>query len=446
MNFIEKVIVKWRKKELLGAVLHRLKKPLKYIQIIIEASECWKHYDEVIKLIKAKIKSGIKIRVAFLICYDSVFPVKSFFEKMLLDTMFDPFIIIIPDISRGKENMIHQFDKSYNKYIHTYGEKKVFPGYNKGDDTYLDHSNNFDIVYFSHPYESMTHKYFQMEYLKKKKVLTCYTEYFHLGIHRSFGQQHVKHSIFCLFWRIFTESKYSYQYFRRYQLIKGKNVRIAGFCKMDGFVECQRVKYFRKRIIVAPHHTVRNEFKNTIPISNFLRYAEFFLELPLLYPDIDFIFRPHPLLFVRLSEEDLWGSEKVNDYLNEIAKKKNMIYSDGGDFFNLFINSDAIIHDCNSFIIDYLFTGYPCCYMTTNELQVKSMFSKFGRECLDQYYKASNKKDILNFIDDIIIRENDILKQGRISFIDKELKNNYPNVSGQLLKEIKEELMYGGIM
>jgi hypothetical protein len=441
MKFIEKVIFKYKKGELARAILNRLKKPIVYIQILIEADKVRKHYDEVIRRIKEKIQSPVKIRIAFFVCFDSVFGLKCLFEKMLLDDLFDPFIVIIPDTSRGKENMIYQLNKSYDRYVSLYGDEKVFSGYNRIDDTYFDYSNNFDIIYFINPYDAMTHKYFQMEHLKNKNVLTCYTEYFHLGTHSSFGKQHVRLPIFCFFWRIFTESKYSYQYFRRYQNIKGKNVRIVGFCKMDEFAKFQRIHHSRKRVIVAPHHTVGKEFENACPLSNFLKYADLFLDLPSLYPDINFIFRPHPLLFVRLREEDLWGPGKVSDYLNEISRKKNMIYSEGGDFFNLFVNSDGIIHDCNSFVLDYLFTGHPCCYLATNESQIKSVFSKFGRECLKNYYKAFNKKNIIDFIDNVVIRENDILKQERLSFIDRELKNNYPDVSGKLLEKLKEELI-----
>jgi hypothetical protein len=386
------------------------------------------------------MKSRTKICIAFFVCFDSVFGLKCLFEKMLLDDLFDPFIVIIPDTSRGKENMIYQLDKSYDRYVSLYGREKVFSGYNRIDGTYFDYSDNFDIIYFINPYDAMTHKYFQMEYLKKKNILTCYTEYFHLGV-TVYGKQHLRLPIFCFFWRIFTESKYSYRYFQRYQTIRGKNVRVVGFCNMDEFAKYQRIHRSRKCIIVAPYHTVGKEFENGIPLSNFLKYADLFLALPLLYPDIDFIFRPHPLLFVRLREKDLWGPEKVSNYLNKISRKKNVIYSEGGDFFNHFVNSDAIIHDCGSFILDYLFTGHPCCYLIKNESQIKSVFPKFGKECLKNYYKAFNKEDIIDFINNVVIRGNDILKQERLTFIDRELKNNYPDVSGKLLKKLKEELI-----
>ena len=65
---------------------------------------------------------------------------------------------------------------------------------------------------------------------------------------------------------------------------------------MDNLAKQPIRKRERKTIIIAPHHTIEAKFRNSIGLSNFLEYAELFQELPKKYPQIDFIFRPHPLL------------------------------------------------------------------------------------------------------------------------------------------------------
>ncbi|WP_297571187.1 hypothetical protein [Helicobacter sp. UBA3407] len=43
--------------------------------------------------------------------------------------------------------------------------------------------------------------------------------------------------------------------------------------------------------------------------------------------DIDFIFRPHPLLFAQLSKEDYWGETKIQVYFDKVCALNNVAYS-----------------------------------------------------------------------------------------------------------------------
>ena len=45
------------------------------------------------------------------------------------------------------------------------------------------------------------------------------------------------------------------------------------------------------------------------------KYNDLILELPLLFPDADFVFRPHPLLFTVLDNEGLWTTDKIDKYI-----------------------------------------------------------------------------------------------------------------------------------
>jgi hypothetical protein len=432
---------KYREKELLPAILRRLKKPFNYLSVLFEGYRLIKHYNVVCNILKEKVEKKTKISVAFLIMYDTTFGTKPLFEKMLKDDIFHPFIIIIPDTLRSDDNMRNQLSKAYKRFVSLYGADKVVSGYDEKTANYIDYSDKFDIVCFSSPYDTMTHKYFQMNYLKQKNVLTFYIEYCHIGIHHYSRKHIVNLPVINMFWKIFTENEYCYKEYCHYQAIRGKNVAITGICKMDDYVSLKKTLCKRKRVIIAPHHTIGKEFENSLELSNFLEYADFFMELPLKYPDVDFIFRPHPLLPVTLARDDVWGRKRTDDYFKSITANENMVYSDGGDFFDLFVNSDALIHDCGSFLIDYLFTGYPCCFIVKNKKQMRKIFTRFGMMCLDHYYKAFTKGDIERFIGDIVIRGNDIFNNKRSIFVEKNFKLNYQNVSGKILEELKKAIL-----
>lgn len=199
---------------------------------------------------------------------------------------------------------------------------------------------------------------------------------------------------------------------------------------MDSLVKFTEKKSERKRIIIAPHHTVNYpEF----PLSNFVEYADYFLKLPKLFPQVDFIFRPHPLLFTNMVNAGFWTNDQVQEYIEKI-KQNGMIYSVGGDYFDIFVNSDAMIHDCSSFVVEYLYTGKPCCFMAKKNY--KKIFSTLGKTCLKNYYMAFNTQQITEFIENVIIKGKDELKTKRENYAKENLALNYPNVSKKILEEI----------
>ena len=387
-------------------------------------------------LLNKKILNGEKIKVGFFVIYDSSFPAKPLFEKMLGDEMFEPFIVIIPDTLRGADNLLEQSDKTFDALSKQY--RNVYNSYDKNKKIMIDFNENFDIICTANPYDAMTYKYYQMENLSGTHVLPIYIPYGYFTL--TYGRKLLQIPLMNYFWKIFVDSDLNYQEYKKYQKIKGANAVVTGYCKMDELAKHKKNPSDRKRIILAPHHTV-SEWKDGLELSNFLTYSDFFLELPKLYPDIDFIFRPHQLLFVNLKKPELWGEEKTKKYLLEILSNPNVLYSDGGDYMELFVNSDGIIHDCGSFVAEYLFTENPSCYILRDEEAIEELFLPMGQKCLENYYKAYQQQDIIDFIDNVIIKGNDPLKEQRVKFVNSELKINYPNVAQEILNYIKSELM-----
>ena len=65
------------------------------------AQDCNKRYQYAFQRMREKYTHGEKIRVGFSVIFDSVFPLRHVFELMLEDELFSPFLIAMPDISRG---------------------------------------------------------------------------------------------------------------------------------------------------------------------------------------------------------------------------------------------------------------------------------------------------------------------------------------------------------
>lgn len=388
-------------------------------------------YSESIIKLREKALDNKKIRVCFLVVFDSTFPAKPLFEKMLKDDVFDPRILIIPDVSRGIEHQFYQLKKSYETFASLYGKELVINSYCYENETFIDYTNDFDIACFANPYDHMTNNLYTIDYWSQNSVLPIYVNYcFMISQYSRKYVINLKSMNLC--WKIFADTEENLEEFKKYTARKGENAVLSGYCKMDELFSVNKQKTTRKKIIISPHHSVN---MSGLKLSNFLQYYNFFLELPDIYPQIDFVFRPHPLLFVTLSNDDLWGKERVEEYINKITSYPNVIYQNGGNYFDTFLNSDGIIHDCGSFIMEYLYTENPACYMVSS---ANNEFLPITKNSLKHHYLASNKQEIIDFIENIILKENDFMKNDRIKFAKEKIMINYPNVADYILENIKE--------
>ena len=275
----------WRKAE------NRVRKKVKWSQWCRQAAQLQDLFPAKIEAIKERYQRE-KIPVAFIVIYSTTFPSEPVFEKMLHSERFDPYIIVSPDMQRSLEHKINTYRKSYADLTAMYGDR-VLHGFDEEQQSYLELGENYPVVFFNNPYEKMAHPYHYERYFRDKNVLTIYINYGFFSL--KFGRNIVKMDIYSAIWKVCIDSPENYADLVKQQAIKGRNALITGYIKMDRLADFSTVPHERKMIIIAPHHTVMGW--KELDISNFLMYSDFFAELPSHYPEIDFVFRPHPLLF-----------------------------------------------------------------------------------------------------------------------------------------------------
>lgn len=161
------------------------------------------------------------------------------------------------------------------------------------------------------------------------------------------------------------------------------------------------------KIIWAPHHTIG--FKDeTITNGSFLNIAQDMINLAIKYKNmVQWAFKPHPWLKAKL--ELYWGKKKADEYYNfwETFESSQAIY---GEYIALFQHSDAMIHDCSSFIVEYLYMGKPVLFINNNIAE--SSLNEYAKRAYELHYKAKNANEIEAFINYLISR-NDPLRQER---------------------------------
>ena len=84
------------------------------------------------------------------------------------------------------------------------------------------------------------------------------------------------------------------------------------------------------------------------------------------------------------------------------------------------MTSDALIHDCGSFTIEYHYTLKPVMYLVKGEEHTK-MMNTFSKKAYELHYKGKNMQDIRRFIKDVVLENSDYLLERRKKFFESYL-------------------------
>ena len=392
------------------------------------ASKASVHYQNVIESIRQSGRT--KLNFAAYVIYDSTFGLDCVFKKMMTDTEhWNPMIVVIPDIYREREHAEKTYRQTKEFFIKKYGKEYVLDGWDTNTNVYFDHLDKFDLIYYANPYDAMVHKYHKIVYASTKNVLPVYVSYGY-DVGRLTTLDRIKKPELNLVWKLFADTTYMYDDYVKEQVVKGRNVVLAGYSKMDNLQNYQATHHARKKILITPHHTVT---RKDIPLSNFIKYSDLILELPLMFPNIDFVFRPHPLLFTTLINEGLWTHDKVDQYIAAI-EARGIEYSTGGDYLQLFAECDAIINDCGSFTVEWLYTGKPGCFVYKDELN-EGLLTTLMNKAITAYTVARSKDDIIEFVKKIS-EDMDEHNYEMEPWVKENIAINYPDVSSFLIKEM----------
>ena len=420
----------------------------KHIKITVPDHQA--SFREKCALIAAKVKNGGKINAVFFVSDAAMFPAKPLFEAMCADSDFETSIVVIPDLrwNRKKAILLNEMENCRHNLAQNIPSDCISVARQDKFGNWEDVLENADIVCYPLPYDLSSFRYNQ-RYSVGRNFLPITVNY---GFYRSKYDRHVtQRESYAYMWKAFFECEDSLDEYKKYSETHGTNADLVGYIKMDALAKeidgreglasarTSSSPSKRKTILVAPHHSVEGGTNKELSLANFVRYADFFLQLPDRHPEIDFIFRPHPFLFKVLSRKNQWGPERVGKYIAALKAKPNVIWSDGGDYFREFAASDACIQDCGSYLVEYFYTKKPCCYMLKSPDDIEQKFAPLGKKCLENCYIAYDTNAIEDFIRDVVVSGNDPKKAQREAFADS-IMVNYPNASKVALEHIKREL------
>lgn len=358
------------------------------------------------------IRSKKVIKVLFVITEVGPWKTKVLYKTMVTHKRFRPFIGIsesceVPD---EKKELIQFLKKSGIPFIDLDKDtKKKF------------HEISPDIIFYQKPYDGVYRK--DILFWNHFKSLFCYVSY---AFHSSDVSWSVNLPLFDYSWQQYFENTLAASPHRLSLMHdKGKQAVVTGLPIQDQLSQpkaqyvdpWEKQDHSKKRIIYAPHHTIGNEHLSGLALSSFLENGEIMVELMHKYEDkVQWAFKPHPLLYTKLVK--IWGKEKTDRYYDEWRNSENSQY-ENGEYDALFKYSDAMIHDCCSFTIEYHYTKNPAMFLLRQH-GMEVTYNEFGQKAFDLHYKGYTKEDIEQFIQNVI-NGIDPMKEERETFYNEHL-------------------------
>lgn len=310
-----------------------------------------------------------KVKMCFIIQRIEIFPsVQSIFEYMCLDARYDVTLLVLPRFDHATNkinvNTIEQNLKFASQIangaevINSYDDqKKKF----KRLEDY-----KFDFIFLGLPYQReypMEYKFANLSKISR----VCYVPY---GSSYADGKEMIRTSfttqlltfvdyIFCDCIKTY---KYCQSKLKYCQNADGKRIVYnIGYPRFDLITYDERKGKKNKTFLWIPRWTTPADDNEK---STFLMYKDFLLNYFSNNAELSLIIRPHPLMFDNYIKKGYLTREDVEKYKNQVKSLKNVMFDENCSYRSSFVQSDCLIADYSSIVIEFLLMGKPVIYLS----------------------------------------------------------------------------------
>lgn len=368
------------------------------------------------------------IDVTFVLSDLGKWKTESLFQVMMNHDRFDPIIVIAP---------YDHYNNSDIKTLEDYIRFKGYKYYLLNENQAISEVKKSDIIFYQEPYKGVIDSNKEFKY--NFRSLFCYVAY---GFHWNNINWILNQPLLNFCWQIYYENNIAMRGVSAQMTNSGKNCIVTGLPITDIFIRPKasfhnpwKPQTKRKiRIIWAPHYTISDG--SAFRYSTFLEYCDYMLIISEKYQDyIQIAFKPHPILLTKLYE--IWGEKKTDNYYSKWENGANT-QLELGEYAGLFMHSDAMIHDCGTFTVEYHYTHNPVLYLLNGTNHEKDM-NEFGRMAFDLHYKGRSEEDIESFINDVIDGRDEMKEVREKFYNDYLLPPNGLSASDNIIKAILGE-------
>lgn len=383
---------------------------IEYLNSLIDQLRMYKYRSKIPAKVR-RMRQKEKIKVLFVLSDLSLWKSEALYRAMLEHPRFDPVLGVCLLEADKPTEIIRKFNRLC---VYLKDKKYEYVEISQKD---IATEVNPDIIFYQQPYPGIIAPALFFRF--NLQALFCHTSYaFNTTQMPWEGTMPYFH--YC--WHHYFENKSTKETRDRLMPRFIRNGVVTGVPVQDTLASLSKTERNpwkngadrRKRIIWAPHHTISD---GLLHYSTFLEIADDMVALAEKYKEeVWFSFKPHPFLYKRLVNE--WGMGRTEAYYAKWAQMENTQY-DSGDYLGLFAYSDAMIHDCGSFTVEYLYTGNPVMYLV-NGLPHTETLNDFGKAAYEVHYMGHTIEEIETFIRNVLQGKDD-MKEKRAAFVEEYL-------------------------
>lgn len=358
------------------------------------------------KRIKANVKAGNNLRVGFFVSDRTKWNFQRLWEILSNDDKFEPRIVLFPqykNISGSSEsqfyNQEHVFFKNIDSQLISMFETEVGVIRDIGDI-----KGKFDIIFYQHPWGMKG-----LPKLMLGDALGAYMHYGYIVTDNPAVHYHIP-GFHSYLWRYLCQNKIHQRKYIKNHPDEASKAIIVGYPKLDSanLVDRNKIKD-NFNIIYAPHHSVGkdNKFRlatfdwSSIPMKN----------LALKYNDNSWVYKPHSNLKFALDNTGLLTPEDYDEYVRFWRSLRNGVVEEGGNYLDIFANSELMITDCGSFLAEYLYFDKPLIRLISRNQPVR--LNDIGERINNVYYSASTADELYRLYEMIVVKKEDPLVRER---------------------------------
>ena len=352
-------------------------------------------YGETLSQVRRKYAAGRPIRVMFLLFESSKWKCQALYDALEASPDFEPFVALTRmDVGRDFVSALEEFApritqsrefcvKRGVRFVEAYSLSEAKPL-----DLAVFHP---DIVFYPSPWNMPQ---CQMPDKMACSALTCYIPYY--VVCHDAAIVDAQRPLHFLVYRYFTTNDSWCGFF----LSKSHGFPYAGefvgigHPMLDCFAKASKAFSQGDIVIYAPHCTILGGLK----YSTFLENGDFILEYAKHHPEVQWCFKPHPLLRRNLHKEAQWPEEKINAYYDEWEKIGMVCYT--GDYPELFLRSRALITDCSSFLMEYSAVNRPLIHLIRKDTLYRP--AQPCERLFDSFYKVHGIDELAKTLKSVI--------------------------------------------
>lgn len=385
------------------------------------------------KRLNESYKKDNRIVVIFLVNYVSCWSkMVNLYEKLKANPLFKPIIVCVPYFYRVSEI---RCNKNQKNETYEYFISKGYDAVNAIDSNgkWVD-LRSFEpyYVFCARPYNNCLPKCYRSGSISKYALL-CVILYGET-ISSSEAKEVINHgyfkNVFCYFSFDDTEKEI---FIEKNKFGIQNNIQkceALGKVGLEYIVKKKKDKdNSRRKVIWTPRWSVKGG-------SNFFVYKDVIFELANIYNDIDFIIRPHPLMFTNFISSGIMSLEEVNSFKDKCSNSQNITLDNNKEYIETFWQSDLLISDFSSLLIEYLVTAKPIIYCLH---RTRFEYTDIGKKLLSSVYLANDKDDLIKEFE-LWHSNTDIKKEERSKLIKElEIEGCSNRIVNKLIEYIEKE-------